>query len=94
MQESDAHREMVLCVSVCVCVCTRMRTRVSVSVEAQVEFEKRHYHCLEGRQRGGPNFTVDGDFFSLSQLPLGEHHAPNPEVSSAFNLEASSFMAL
>lgn len=37
---------------------------------------------------------VDGDFFPLVQLPLGEHHAPDPEVSSAFKLEASSLMAL
>lgn len=67
---------------------------VSFSVGDQAEFGKCHYGGLEERQRGGPNFTSRWGFLSLSQLPLGEHHAPNPEVSSAFKLEASSLMAL
>ena len=46
-----------------------------------------------GRE-GALILQVDGDFFPLVQLPLGEHHAPDPEVSSAFKLEASSLMAL
>lgn len=51
---------------------------------------------LFGRQaeRGPLILQIDKDFFPLSQLPLGEHHAPNPEVSSSFKLEASPLMAL
>lgn len=38
------HAEKWFCVYVC----------VSFSVGDQAEFEKCHYGCLEGRQRGGP----------------------------------------
>ena len=47
--------------SVCVCV--------SFSVGDQPESEKCHYGCLEGRQRGGPNFTNRWGFLSPHSPP-------------------------
>lgn len=44
----------------------------------------------EGRE-GALILQGDGDFFPLSQLSLGEHHVPNPEVSSAFKLGSFFF---
>lgn len=46
----------------------------------------------EGRERV-LILQADEDFFP-SQLPLGDYHAPDLEVSSAVQLEASSVMAV
>lgn len=87
--QSSTHREL----------CTRRET-VLVCVLCLLVWEiKRNLKSVimvvgKAGREGALILQVDGDFFPLVQLPLGEHHAPDPEVSSAFKLEASSLMAL
>lgn len=87
--QSNTHTEL----------CTR-REMVLVCVLCPLVWEiKRNLKSVimvvgKAGREGALILQVDGDFFPLVQLPLGEHLAPDPEVSSAFKLEASSLMAL
>lgn len=84
-RELWTRREMVL---VCVCVLCLLVWAIKRNLKSVIMVVGK-----AGRE-GALILQVDGDFFPLVQLPLGEHHAPDPEVSSAFKLEASSLMAL
>ena len=89
--ENSGHEEKwSFCVCVCVCVF------VLCFLVWAIKKNLKSVIMVVGKagREGALILQVDGDFFPLVQLPLGEHHAPDPEVSSAFKLEASSLMAL
>lgn len=84
-RELCAQRETVLYVCVCVFL---LVWEINLNLKSVIMV------VWKAGREGALILQIDGDFFPLTQLPLGEHHAPNPEVSSPFKLEAASLMAL
>lgn len=77
MPGSYVHKEMGLCVFLLVWeIKLNLKSVITVVWKAGSE--------------GALILQVDGDFFPLSQFPLGEHLTPKLQVSSAFKLETSS----
>ena len=73
----------------CMCVCVFLLVwEINLNLKSVIMV------VWKAGREGALILQIDGDFFPLTHLPLGEHHAPNPEVSCAFKLEASSLMAL